>query len=57
MPQQGHNYADNNNKRIRLEGFANFTPDNAKQQLHQFFQVHRIKADYTYEAFGPPHKQ
>lgn len=32
-----------------------YTLDNAKQLLHQFLQVHKIKADYTFSDSGPPH--
>nr|SZF06516.1 dosage compensation regulator [Psoroptes ovis] len=32
-----------------------FNLDNSKQQLNIFFQTHRIKADYQFSSFGPPH--
>lgn len=37
------------------EPIGNFTLDNAKQQLHIFFQLNRIKTDYTYSESGPAH--
>ncbi|KAH7642753.1 dosage compensation regulator [Dermatophagoides farinae] len=32
-----------------------FNLDNSKQQLNIFFQINRIKADYEFSSFGPPH--
>jgi ATP-dependent RNA helicase A len=36
---------------------GNWTLDNAKSRLNEFFQQRRIKADYTYEAIGPDHNK
>lgn len=34
---------------------GNWTIDNAKAKLHQFMQMHNIKADYRYQPIGPDH--
>lgn len=39
------------------EQHGNITLDNAKKQLHQFMQVHNIKAEYEYESCGPAHQK
>jgi len=36
---------------------GNWTIENAKGRLHQFFQMNKINADYTYSAIGPAHSR
>ena len=36
---------------------GNWTMENAKSRLHQFLQMHRIRADYSYKAVGPDHNK
>ena len=39
----------------RLHG--NWTVDNAKGRLHQFFQKERINPDYKFSQVGPDHNR
>ncbi|CAN0389240.1 unnamed protein product [Lampetra fluviatilis] len=36
---------------------GNWTLENAKSRLHQYFQKERIQADYTYSQVGPDHNR
>ena len=36
---------------------GNWTMENAKSMLHQFIQMNKIKADYTYSTMGPDHNR
>lgn len=36
---------------------GNWTIDNAKSRLHEFFQKERISADYKYSQVGPDHNK
>ncbi|CAN7994330.1 unnamed protein product [Ixodes hexagonus] len=36
---------------------GNWTIDNAKSRLHQFMQMNKINADYTYSEIGPSHNK
>ncbi|KAL3218656.1 hypothetical protein MRX96_031466 [Rhipicephalus microplus] len=36
---------------------GNWTIDNAKSRLHQFMQMNKINADYTYSEVGPSHNK
>lgn len=36
---------------------GNWTIENAKSRLHQFFQMNKINADYKYSTVGPDHSR
>ncbi|KAK6979986.1 ATP-dependent RNA helicase A-like isoform X1 [Biomphalaria glabrata] len=42
---------------FNAEIHGNWTMENAKSRLHQFLQMHKIKADYKYHVMGPDHNR
>lgn len=36
---------------------GNWTIENAKSRINQFFQANKIKTDYAYKPIGPDHNR
>lgn len=53
--QQQKNVEEAENLDVNASLHGNWTMENAKSKLHQFMQMNKINADYTYKAVGPDH--
>ncbi|CAB3258411.1 unnamed protein product [Arctia plantaginis] len=53
--QQQKNVEEAEDLDVNASLHGNWTMDNAKSKLHQFLQVSKINADYSYKAVGPDH--